>query len=371
LTKFVLKVTLLVAFSITSLGCSPLFISENKPKTIQENVHPFNIELNNSPLSNIKGFENITQGVISDISDNGQSILLFRQDAQDESANLDIDSFNSISFYNLKDHTIKHIISPQVNVELGNFDENENGVFYLENSSESNFHLYWIDDSGGKKLRISSSDHQVNPNYHVLPNNEVYYGTKDGKIIHANKDRILSTIDLGSKYNIQQVYYYRNESLVLFTANRDGNLNLYSIKPNGEDLTLILPNVIGHFKVSPREDKMTYLTPVNDSNKRKLWLFDLEKMENNNLMEGYPNLQIFSPKGDKIAYLDKTESSSDLYNIWVLDLESNERKQVASNLKLISELFWHPRENCLYFSTYERTNSEIQAMLYSLNFEMK
>ena len=54
MTKFVLKVTLLVAFSITSLGCSPLFISENKPKTIQENVHPFNIELNNSPLSNIK-----------------------------------------------------------------------------------------------------------------------------------------------------------------------------------------------------------------------------------------------------------------------------------------------------------------------------
>lgn len=368
MTRLILKVTLVVALAMVSLGCTSLFIAENKPKTVKEKSNPQSVEMDNISINNIKEFENVTQGIISDISSNGNKIILLKQDAQNENST-NIGEFNTISTYDLKNQSITHILSPKVKITMGRFDKDEKGVFYLENTSESIFHLYWIDHSGEKKLRVSSKDHQVNPNYYILPNDEVYYGTKDGKIIHANKNRILSTIDVGTEYYIQQIYFYRDDKLILFSANKNGDLNLYSIKPNGEDLTLIIPKILGNFDVTKKEDKLTYLTPITDSNKKTLWLFDLEKLENKNLLEGYPSMQSFSPKGNKVAYIDKSESNSDLHNIWVLDLKTNENIQVASNLKLNSQIFWHPRQNRLYFSTYERLDNGIEATLHSLNFE--
>ncbi len=368
MSKIFLKISFLIILAFISIGCTPFFISDSKPKTIQEDGNIL-LEQKEISMNKIKGFNNITQGVISDICYRGKNIVILREGNLDPDTQTEGEMTNNLALYNLKEEKIQNITSSSVNLFLSRFDADEEGIYYLENKSEAIFQLYWYDISNNKKIRISSTDHQVNPNFYVKSNNEVYYGTKDGKIIRANRSNILTTIDVGSEYYIQQVYYYEDEDLVLFSAFKDGELNLYSVTQRGKNFTKLISNINGSFNVSKREDKILYTTPIPDSNKSTLWLFELDKKENTKLLEGYPQRAVFSPKGDKIAYLDKPDSNTDLRNIWILKIKNQEKEQIASNLKITSEIFWHPRENKLFFSAYETKDNELHSIIYSLDFE--
>lgn len=368
MSKLFFKISFLILLAFISIGCTPFFISDSKPKTIQDDGNIL-VEQKEISLNKIKGFKNITQGVIWDICSRGKNIVLLREDIIDPDTETEGEMTNNLALYNLKEEKIQSITSSSINLFLSRFDADEEGIYYLENKSESIFQLYWFDIPNNKKVKISSTDHQVNPNFYVKSNNEVYYGTKDGKIIRANRSNILTTIDVGSEYYIQQVYCYEDEDLVIFSAFRDGDLNLYSVTPKGKNFTKLLSKINGSFNVSEREDKILYTTPIPDSNKTTLWLFELDKKEAVKLLEGYPQKAVFSPKGDKIAYLDKPDSNTDLHNIWILNMKDQEKEQVASNLKITSEIIWHPRDNKLFFSAYETKDNQLHSTVYSLDFE--
>ncbi len=360
---------LIIVLALFCIGCSNFFVKDNKPKTIQDNSVQNNKEM--SSLSDVKDFKSITQGIIGDISSQGENIVLLREDDIDiDSQEKEEDTTYNLSLYNLKEEKIYNIISSPINLFLNRLDATEEGVYFLENKEESLFQLYWFSINDNKKVRISSTEHQVNPSFYVKSNNEVYYGTKDGKIIRANERNILRIIDIGSDYNIFQIYFFENRDLILFSAYKDQVLSLYSMNSRGEDFKEVLSNINGSFNVSKKEDKVLYTAPITDSNKSILWLFELDEEDKDiKLLEGYPQRAVFSPKGDRIAYLDKPDSNSDLLNIWVLYLENQEKKQIGSNLKITSELFWHPKENRLFFSAYESRDNKLQSQVYSLDFE--
>lgn len=369
MSKIFLKISFLILIAFIAIGCSPFFISDSKPKTIQEDGDILQAQKETNSPNKIKEFNRITRGVIWDICSKGNNIVLLREENKNLDTQIEGEITNNLALYNLKKEEIQSITSSSINLFLSQFDADEEGIYYLENKEESIFQLFWFDISNNTKIKISSTDHQVNPNFHVMPNNEVYFGTKDGKIIRANRNHILSTLDVGSEYYIQQIYYYEDQDLIIFSAFKDGNLNLYSIHPKGKDFTKIIPKINGSFNVSEKEDKIIYTTPIPDSNRTALWIFELDKKENIKLLEGYPQRGVISPRGDKIAYLDRPDSNTDLQNIWILDLENHEGQQVASNLKITSEIFWHPRNSQLYFSIYETRDDQLYSSIYSLNFE--
>ena len=352
------------------IGCSHFFISDNKPKTIQENPNQtLQEQKETQSVNKIKGFNNITQGVIKDLCSKGDNIIVLRRNNMEIDPQTENEMANNLVFYNLKEEQIQNITSSSLKLPLAQFDIDEEGVYYLENKEESIFQLYWFDISNNKKVKISSADHQVTPNFYVSSTNKIYYGTKDGKIIQANKNNILVTIDIGSEYSIQQVSYYEDKNLLLISALEDEVLNLYSLDPKNQNLTKIIENIHGYFNISNKKNKILYSTSIPDSNKTTLCLYDLEDRKNIELLEGYPQKSIFSPRENIIAYLDRSSSNSDLQNIWILNLKTNKKEQIASNLKITSELFWHPRENKLFFSVCETKDNQLQSSVYSLDFK--
>ncbi len=366
-----LKLILLIVLALFCIGCSNLFVKNNKPKTIQENNNLQN-DKEISSLNNVKGFRNITQGVIGDICASGENIILLREDDLDpETHEKEKTITYNLSLYNLKDEKIHNITSSPINLLFNKFDATEEGIYYLENKEESLFQLYWFNINDNKKARISSPDHQVSPSFYVKSNNEVYYGTKDGKIIKANKRNILRIIDIGSEYYIHQIYFSESRDLILFSAFKDESLGLYLMNSKGEDFKELLSNISGSFDISKGEDKILYTTPIPDSNKSILWLLELDGNDKGTkLLEGYPQRAVFSPKEDGIAYLDRSDSNTDLLSIWIISIKDLEKNQVASNLKITSGLFWHPWENKLFFSTYESRDNKLQSHVYSLDFEI-
>ena len=197
---------LIIVLALFCIGCSNFFVKDNKPKTIQDNSVQNNKEM--SSLSDVKDFKSITQGIIGDISSQGENIVLLREDDIDiDSQEKEEDTTYNLSLYNLKEEKIYNIISSPINLFLNRLDATEEGVYFLENKEESLFNYI-----GLVLMTIKSSYFfyrtSSKPSFYVKSNNEVYYGTKDGKIIRANEN-ILRIIDIGSDYNIFQIYFLR------------------------------------------------------------------------------------------------------------------------------------------------------------------
>lgn len=352
-----------------ALGCTSPFVGESQPKTLQEKPNTLIQEQDNSSLNKIEGFKSITPGIITDISSNGDNIILLKQndiDADDTSSEDSI-VYNMFS-YNLKNEEIQSIVSSKSNIISSKLDTKEEGFYYIENKSESLYGLFWIDTNGDKKISISPSEHLLNPNFHITPNNTIYYGTKDGKIVHTDKDQILFTIEMDPSYDIQQIYYNKKKDLIFLSAYKDDALNLYSINSKAEELTLLIPNIVGDFKISNDGKKVLYTSTMPDSNKRILCILELESGEITKIVEGYIQEPSFSPQGDQIAYLERVDSNSDMQNLWVYNFETAKPKKLASNLKASSKIYWHPRENKLFFSIYDTIEGQLTSNIYSLNF---
>lgn len=352
------------------MGCTSLFINEDQPKTVQEKPNTLMKEEDNGSLTKIKGFKNITPGVITDISANGDNIILLKR----EDTDADIPSEDNVAYniflYSLKNEEIQSILSSKTNISSGKFDTKEKGFYYMENKDESLYRLFWIDPNEDKKTSISSSDHLLNPNFHITSNNTIYYGTKDGKIVHADKEQILFTIEMDPSYDIQQIYYNEKKDLILFSAYKDKDdvLNLYSINSKREKLTLLTPNILRDFKVSKDEEKVLYLSAIPDSNKSNLCILELKSGENTKIAEGFIQKPSFSPQGDRIAYLEKVDSNSDFQHLWIYDFKKNQTKKVASNIKVSSEIYWHPKKDQLLFSVYDTIENQLTSNIYSLDF---
>lgn len=362
-----------MTLTLFSLGCTSLFINQEKPKTVKEKSDTPIEQKNNkdTDTDKIQDFKTLTSGIISDISSSGDTIALVIQDDQNKDSLSQQENKNTLSLYYLKNQKIRPILSSRSNIKSSKFDAQETGLYYLENIDASDSQLYWIDDTGHKKIKISSSDHFISSNFYLTPNNDVYYGTKDGKIIQANKDYpnyIISTINLGTNYNIQQIYYSKKKKIIVFSAYKNEQLNLYTLDPKTKKINLVISKIAPDFSFSKNEDNLLYTTVISDSNKRILWLMNLRNKNSVKIVEGFPHKAIFSSQENQIIYLDKTDPNNDLQNIWVYDLEKKKKKQIASNLKIASDIYWNPKGEGLLFSTYDTTENQLHSRVYLLKY---
>lgn len=368
----IIKIFIVASLTLFTLGCTSLFMNQEIPKTVKESPQTLKEQKNSTNTDKIKDFKTLTQGVISDISSAGNTIALISQDSTEGDLPSQEEKKNNLFLYNLKDEEIQFILSTKANIKSGKFDARKRGLYYLENEDESDFQLYWIDNTGSKKIRISPSEHFISSNFYLMPNDDIYYGTKDGKIVQANKDHlnyIISTINLGPNYNIQQIYYYKKKDLIVFSAYKNDRLNLYTLNLKLKKLDILISNIDGDFKFSKNEEKLLYVTTIPDSNKQTLWMMNLKNKNTLKIVEGFPKKPTFSPQANEIVYLDKTDPNSDLQNIWIYDLENKKNKQIASNLKIASDIYWNPKGEELLFSTYDTIENQIESTVHLLNYK--
>ncbi|MCR1899161.1 hypothetical protein NSA47_09210 [Irregularibacter muris] len=359
-------ILLVMVLPLLFSGCKYLFLREEQPKTLEEKN---NNEQDKTSLMKIKDFVDITQGIVSDVSPHGNEIIALKpQDDASVSSPTDNTSINNLFIYDMRRKEEKTILASQTSKSLGRFDPTGKGIYYLESKDQSSYQLFWVDDEGNKKIKISSSEHEVNPRFYITSENNVFYGTKDGKIVKANKLGVLYSINIGEEYSIEQIYYSEEKDLVIFSAFKNDVLSMYSVQPDGKNPTLFIENILGSFDISRDGTQLIYMTPIPDSNKRNLWLLTLDSTEESKLIEGYPQSASFSPNGKKVLYTDKTDVNSDRQNIWILNLHNLESKQIASNLRIISRILWHPSNERILFSSYQLKDSQVQFFIHSLEF---
>ena len=103
--------------------------------------------------------------------------------------------------------------------------------------------------------------------------------------------------------------------------------------------------------VSRKKEGMEYSLSTNSD----LYLYDLETKTTTNLTEGmmgYDTNPVFSPKGDKLAWLSMEHDGyeSDMNRIFVMDMKTGEKTDLTENWDYtVSTIAWNPNGKKIYF----------------------
>ena len=107
--------------------------------------------------------------------------------------------------------------------------------------------------------------------------------------------------------------------------------------------------------VSRKKEGMEYSLSTNSD----LYLYNLETKTTTNLTEGmmgYDTNPVFSPKGDKLAWLSMEHDGyeSDMNRIFVMDMKTGEKTDLTENWDYtVSTIAWNPNGKKIYFiATY-------------------
>ena len=103
--------------------------------------------------------------------------------------------------------------------------------------------------------------------------------------------------------------------------------------------------------VSRKKEGMEYSLSTNSD----LYLYDLETKTTTNLTEGmmgYDTNPVFSPKGDKLAWLSMEHDGyeSDMNRIFVMDMKTGEKTDLTENWDYtVNTIAWNPNGKKIYF----------------------
>ncbi|HIU38338.1 MAG TPA: PD40 domain-containing protein, partial [Candidatus Limisoma intestinavium] len=103
--------------------------------------------------------------------------------------------------------------------------------------------------------------------------------------------------------------------------------------------------------VSRKKEGMEYSLSTNSD----LYLYNLETKTTTNLTEGmmgYDTNPVFSPKGDKLAWLSMEHDGyeSDMNRIFVMDMKTGEKTDLTENWDYtVSTIAWNPNGKKIYF----------------------
>ena len=103
--------------------------------------------------------------------------------------------------------------------------------------------------------------------------------------------------------------------------------------------------------VSRKKEGMAYSLSTNSD----LYLYNLETKTTTNLTEGmmgYDTNPVFSPKGDKLAWLSMEHDGyeSDMNRIFVMDMKTGEKTDLTENWDYtVSTIAWNPNGKKIYF----------------------
>lgn len=103
--------------------------------------------------------------------------------------------------------------------------------------------------------------------------------------------------------------------------------------------------------VSRKKEGMEYSLSTNSD----LYLYDLETKTTTNLTEGmmgYDTNPVFSPKGDKLAWLSMEHDGyeSDMNRIFVMDMKTGKKTDLTENWDYtVSTIAWNPNGKKIYF----------------------
>lgn len=167
------------------------------------------------------------------------------------------------------------------------------------------------------------------------------------------------TLSTGISYSLEAQDSEFISERILYTAFDDFTYYINSINLDGTDQRILAQSNSGWFRPSPDGENIVSLQHRSGSLMEGEYDIYLMNLDNSGLMQltnaGYNSQPVWSPLGDKIAYLAGQDNSLDIYLLDLADL-SIDRNEIPNAIRLtdigqyISSLEWSPDGQKLAFT---------------------
>lgn len=253
--------------------------------------------------------------------------------------------------------------------------ENENGAVWIKNgtkiaymaSTDDGMQIFTINPDGSEKTQISHIEKGIGgflfspDESKILLIRNIKYGKRvvdEYPALDKANARIVD--DLMYKHWDEWVTEIPHPFLADVTENgienpidiMEGEPYESPMKPfGGIESFAWAPDSKSIVYVSRKKEGMEYSLSTNSD----LYLYNLETKTTTNLTEGmmgYDTNPVFSPKGDKLAWLSMEHDGyeSDMNRIFVMDMKTGEKTDLTENWDYtVSTIAWNPNGEKIYF----------------------
>jgi dipeptidyl aminopeptidase/acylaminoacyl peptidase len=295
----------------------------------------------------VDSVQELHRGMAWDISSDGkQMIFSWNEDRVDEDPNDELAPPNQLFVMDLASREVKKMSSSKLNQMSAAFSSDSSRIAFIENVEETMKLFVMENKQGGEKTQLTGFG--VESSFDWSPDGKdlaIKYG--------AGKDKILIYDMQGREKNVisdQQVDYMNHPRFY----NEDNLIYVINDKIFKKDLTSqenskkIIDGF--NFEISTNKQRLAYFTrpEVQGTGSNLLNVAALGKK----LDLGAPMMSLSVLEDSKIVwspdskYLLYTEGG----NMWVINPENQEKKQIASNVGYIITLLWKSEKEIVYSS---------------------
>lgn len=357
---------------LMSSGCQNIFIPTNVP-VILRNDSVMN-ESSSKQIS-IQSYTMVSPGVVQDITNSGNNIILFTS-----STTYNIDTYNTDA------QQLSSFVNSDKLVLSALYDSFDTGIYYAEKlidplTGNEDSQIIWSDINKNTTRVISLPEENVTQNFGIGDAGQVVYANNNNQIVLANSEGNRQVYDVLNNYNILAVDYIFDEKALVFIATDPQNeerANLYyaQIKDDTTDLSasLIAENVSG-FDINDLTNQVVFVKNNGDSQTIRTW--KTSASNSTGIVTGNYGSARFTPNGDRIVFTQSTPNSdSQLESIWIVDTDGKNPQQLTAPLNLSSQIICHPYKSELFFSVEKNSDSlnladgHTMSQTYQLTFKV-
>lgn len=389
------KLFIVLLISVIFTGCSPIFLKEDNPVVLDNSTGLSENQTLNQGIADerdqvlIKKIDdNLTQGMVYDISDDGELLLM---GIPTNSINANVETTNN--YYNLHTYNIENKQQKQIllsSKEQSNavFDEKNKGMIYVEYNKDTDgkiapdsYTLNWTDYEGRQTKNISLTEESVSPKFSLVDDHLLIYGNSKGQIHLIKTNNIVrkqiprETYTLTKKLNIYKIDFFDDYKLAFFLAmNPTTNaMDLYYVTLDEKEVEpVLMQSNVTNFTLSKKDQSVLY--SVAEKNQTILMHMDLN-YNRQVVYKGPMSMFYLTPDENQIIYREKVDESSHNQNLWIMSADGSQPMQLASNLKIAGDrIAFSPNMETIYFSVLylkeseDSANEVLKHRIYAIDF---
>ena len=342
-----------VTTAIVTSGCQNVFIPSNRPVVIKEAVSS---ALRSTHQISIQSCNEIASGVVQDISNSGNNIIVLNSGTTFTIDLLNTDTRQLSAFINSDKKELSAL-----------YDTHDTGIYYIQKvvepaSENVNSQLLWTDINKNITRIISTPEENVNQFFAINESGQVVYVNNSNELILADSGGNRTVYQPIRDYSILSVDYIEDAKGFVFMAYdpaKEEKTNLYYAKIEDGSLelspSLVVENVI-NFDINKVTNQVVFIK--NSSEYQTIGTWKTDDTKTTTIATGNFGTANFTPNGENIFYSQYSANyDSQSQSIWMMNANGDNPLQVTAPLNLNSQLICHPNKSILYFSVEKNAES--------------
>ncbi|MTI81201.1 MAG: hypothetical protein FH758_09980 [Firmicutes bacterium] len=301
--------------------------------------------------------DELHNGRANDISSDGKKILFsWDEDKEDPEPRDEMGPPSHLYTLNLDDLSLTKMSNAEYFQSFANYSPDGEKIVFLE-GVEGIFTPYIMDNKpNAEKKSILQKDHPfASPNISWSPDGNLFalitWGGANQIIgLYDQQGNLQKSIKSEKNQSLMNVTFYDNENIIYFVGDVTGKTpNHIAVKNiNDKEPAQKIVNALGTYAISPDKQRLAYIQnsdPNSDApNILKIDALGTDFNTGSTLTEvevGHTVKMAWSPNSKYLVYSDNDK-------IWALNPETNDKKQLISNMYVITNVMWLNNEEVIF-----------------------